>query len=1230
MEIDNEYPDYKSQDNNEIFIRQTLLSSPLITNIIPNFKVQTNKPFKGVTSNLFNDEEFQVLIPREEPDSQLDAFSDSEEDLILHGEDDIPMATQQTRQQQTNIQHVQVIIRHSSLLIDGIEFSAKTEIRSSCVIKGATDEEDLLFISLKSNYLLLIRLYYVPRHYKDDDYHFQSLSHVKDEGNSIFKPFVIQWWETSSFNNSPDSCSGYMLRSSPSGLSTVSCSSSNSFRLYLTSHSKNGTMLKNHVNIETQGTLLDACFIQLDSPTDMFMTLIFTEQRRLIINLFSWLNYEGLTQSFSKSTLPLDNTFEIPVFVIPLKNNGSFLFVSQTKFTIVTIHDIISAEYSFNSIATKWESCFPTSFYVPEIKITLFELDKLDEVLISTDSGVIFSIVIADNKFIAQDPIARVSDNISVFSLEPETNHTYRLIFASDNGSSKEVVLSGTFTKEYLYEVNNLSKIGYSNFKLIKDFKNWAPLMDIAIIETYNRPRNSQLPSRQEIWGISGTPKKSKLSQFRHGYSATKITGTFEKLRKADKLFVFTYNEVPYLLCSLPFESILLETPQHDNDAFAEISNPIITIQEQTIFATDIITSSGSVILQVCPSHMRITNLIDTYSTKQFPYRVFECGFHGGLLIMLAETTNNIIQCVIWKLESDIDRTFESLEPILVKPIPHEPSAMKLLSAENNTYIIIGTFEGQLVTYCLQGGDIQEVYNFQLSDICPYNPMDIISLELIIPNDFHIVNNSLFIGTKEGYLIRLEMNHKFSLTQFLRIGESNVKFCPSGDNNFLFIQCKGLWLLNQYESVYPKLVHFDDTFERTISASVELSSSDTNKRKLVLVRDNGLVLTKVSTFTESAIKQISITENAKKLIYVAHISMFLVLCKSKSSKNRIRCVDRKSVRIMTHRESTLKSKNTEDQIFAKNEFPVCGCVWEVVRGKSKISRKILVGCSITAETGNEHGSVKVLDFKKAKLQDGSTIMSVVELTTFEHDSPITNIQQSEQLILFTSGKNIYYTGYDENEKRFTPVKLLEVLPSTIVSLNISNDKLFIATRFDSIYQFKAPKSGMPISYVAGDPLPNHFINQIEYKSKIIASDKLYGAVSIIDVNDKKYSAERMSYKLSNIPRVYLANLNNNWNQDNTCTILCIGINGEIISLRSVPKKGKELTELNNRLRQDSTSIVTWEKVIEKLSIPFANKVGGTGLFSLNKPIFDYNENRGKFIDYDLLDISTISTSKISL
>ena len=56
----------------------------------------------------------------------------------------------------------------------------------------------------------------------------------------------------------------------------------------MTQSSTGGTVLRNHINIPMDGFLIDACFIEPNATvqTDMLFTLIFTETRRVTINLF--------------------------------------------------------------------------------------------------------------------------------------------------------------------------------------------------------------------------------------------------------------------------------------------------------------------------------------------------------------------------------------------------------------------------------------------------------------------------------------------------------------------------------------------------------------------------------------------------------------------------------------------------------------------------------------------------------------------------------------------------------------------------------------------------------------------------------------------------------------------------------------------------------------------------------------------------------------------------------
>ena len=60
---------------------------------------------------------------------------------------------------------------------------------------------------------------------------------------------------------------------------------------------------------------------------------------------------------------------------------------------------------------------------------------------------------------------------------------------------------------------------------------NLGLLVDVSIIDS-KHIKDSKLPLRNEIWGVGGIGRKSKLSQFRFGYTATKKSNTYENFVK--------------------------------------------------------------------------------------------------------------------------------------------------------------------------------------------------------------------------------------------------------------------------------------------------------------------------------------------------------------------------------------------------------------------------------------------------------------------------------------------------------------------------------------------------------------------------------------------------------------------------------------------------------------------------------------------------------------------------
>ena len=96
----------------------------------------------------------------------------------------------------------------------------------------------------------------------------------------------------------------------------------------------------------------------------------------------------------------------------------------------------MSANYEFTRVP--FTGTFPTNYYRPVTRICSQMGPKTDEIILSTENGVMYSIVTTENN-IQIRPIIRVSDPISVFSLEKVENE-FNLIFGSDTGSSTRII----------------------------------------------------------------------------------------------------------------------------------------------------------------------------------------------------------------------------------------------------------------------------------------------------------------------------------------------------------------------------------------------------------------------------------------------------------------------------------------------------------------------------------------------------------------------------------------------------------------------------------------------------------------------------------------------------------------------------------------------------------------------------------------------------------------------
>ena len=554
--------------------------------------------------------------------------------------------------------------------------------------------------------------------------------------------------------------------------------------------------------------------------------------------------------------------------------------------------------------------------------------------------------------------------------------------------------------------------------------------MDVLIIDSY-KSRTINNRSDQELWALTGIGTRSRLTQLRNGYNATRRSKTYEQLRKTDQLYFITLGSKFYLFCSLPFETKVLEYQPHEDEYLVEIEDAAIDASNFSLFVGNI-SQNQDILIQISQCSITLTNLFDLSLTSRLENeRILFCDMQNGLLAMiLASTIEKRMSLRLFKVNNEVNFNLSledsgALDLVWSLDINYEPSMVRLIDLNTSICIIAGSYDGSLFVYQL-GLELQilEYKEYVLDDFNPYKNNGL-RANFIIPHDSVqslSPRTNLYVGSKDGYYIHFLIDTNLSLRcmSFLKIGDTPVRFqAVHNESKMVFILSRCLWLLNLYDSEFPFQVYFDERHDRSISTMIQLpnfglgnNAVGEEAKYFGFVREEGFTIGSVHPFKTPNIRQINIAESARKLTYLPHISTFVVLCNSKDPKVRLKFVDRKVLKTLQHHElnSRLKDLDLNEFIFGADEIPTTACIWSIKR-QDRISKKLLIGSAV-----NSAGSFKVLDIIKAQDSRESPIyIRVAELTSFEHKEPITHIQQIESSILFSSGSTIYSTTYDIDE-----------------------------------------------------------------------------------------------------------------------------------------------------------------------------------------------------------------------
>lgn len=1219
----------------DIYVKKTVLRSSVVVKFFSDFSVCTNKPIEGLASTSLNDEADQSLHTVEQ-----DSFFSSDmgdEDALMMGldpDDDAPIIHTTAPEYLS----IDVVVKLSSLLIEGVEYGLNSGVADAVRIKGAQGTvkgDDSLVISLRSGFLLLVRIWKVPRTYLGVGLDSGATHTTPTPTLHVFRPFVVQWWSLDKCR--PLEITGSSLSCHSSGLAMVSASSQSLFRIYLPEVTDLGLGFKPHFNVPVDGVILHSCFahpLQASNTNTqiLFLTVTFSEQKRLLITLYSWFVADLLVSNLNQTILPLNNTFLFPIMVIPLPRDSSFLFVFPDEFVIVTAHNIWSADYSFKKFA--YDGLFPTAYFIASKADSLYSDEFLtgDEIFMASESGVIYRISLSETESLNCLEFARIGEYPSVFCIQlafPEPG--YILEYSCDTGGSKRLHIPQTLVNTFKGTLST-DKVPYSDAKVIKDYKGWTSVIDFALVDLLR-----QAPYPQEQWGLTGSGKRSKLTHFQAGYSVLKLTRCYSDLRKLSHVFHVNFCGRLFMVCSLSLGSKLLEyLPEkvqqdiYDEESVTEIVSPFFENNSPTIYCESI--RDLKILVQYLPKGVLFSDFKHS-RFESFGAKVLLDVSIVDKLVAMIFLHDNKVSLNVFTINpfGELISSSESLffHAFYQSSLDSDYSCFQAYVVQDMLLLFVGFFSGKVLIQCVNGdGSLTSKFTLYLS-----TSLDMEERMSLTPCSFAYISHSqtLFIGTLSGTVKSFHLNTYFepSAKKEYKLCNSAIKLYPSSrDPNFLFASSATLWVFNFFTSLTPQIVSFNERVDRSIIYIAELPCDEPQFLTFAFLREDGLVVGTVFTYPTPLIKLVSIGEPAKKLLFFDPANLFVVLCRSKDPLARLCFADRKYMKLLACTQLSTRADGNEDPlIFESNEMPLCAYVWTILRHE-RVSKKLIVGSLVGSE-----GSLKILDIRKKHAKDRLSIVEVTELYSLRYDKPIVCVTQIGSAIFFASGNAIYSTLYVVEQKRLAELKRSVQLPSPIVSMDAKNNFLLVNTLTDSAFTFEVNLTNLDnaakiLRNIYNDPIPRSLVNLLQIDNRIVAGDKLHSSIVVMDTK-RPPEFPNFSYQFLFIPRVFgsripddSSSVISNANEERLKSVraapfFMVGVNGDVVKISLVRKGDLRSLEKNLISKYRLSLDDPFEEFLERLNRPFVGKVTGKGLQNMYRPFFDYYENIGKVIDLDI-------------
>lgn len=1070
-------------DQNYGALKQRLVVSPLVKGI---YKVHyaVNKPLQGLsemsnptdgsfmTNKMFKD----LSLPDPDSFNTDDGFDDLEEEMLKYttkreeeekaqqhqsNDTDVEMPDDYEPQLETIV----VRVHENHIAVDQEDvFDLPATVRSCNVLPGASlrgdlYDEDSILITLSSQFLLLIRFF---------------------QHNGKVAPYVVQWWKTSHLENQSPTLTtvGHEILTHQSGSAVALTAQKDQIRLYYCSQTSRGVMLDRLQNLIVDGIILHSCFLEplKDVPGGhaMFCILMMTSQRRYVIRLFEWwLDESRITEH---TPLLLTNDFQVPVFILPFKQ--SIFMMMEKSIVLVGVNNILSADYQF--LGADFPGSFPVSFFRPTTPIIAEDPDN--EVLIATEDGTIFSVVIYEDRIHIR-PILKVS-RISKFMLEHRGSQ-YHLLYSRDQSSSGYMIF-----EDIVRDSTPTNKIDASLGELVFKWDNWAPLWDVNTIQT---------PEAEELWLGHGR----YLSRLRIGLPATKEL-TDKTLRSAIRVFTHIANDSLYFIFGFTDHTLLFRL---EDDSLVDIEDGALEMEDSTVH----ISSLDEICFQIT-DHAILA--IDFSNQENLVIKDFQLS-----TIIMADCYLNMVALVSQIVIDDSLYTRLSIYTLLGGELNAISSDMTLVDEPNFVKLI--QFEGRM--YALTGHPskfpgLPSKITFYEQSIPEFRPCGTFTVDLCDIHDLIAHQNTIHISGRMGEYAVYDLSSDLEIIQLkhlhtFKLAKSHIEFQLTPDH-ILLICHKQMWRLD-FGAVYPKPIIFQEMKNRNIYSAISITGT-----KYAILRDDGFGIIDVSQQMQPIVKTLKIGKAAKKFKYISHLSVFAIL-----TETTLLFADRHSlleVRLFCRKEN---------KVMFENEVLHCMAEW-ILPTEGKSFRNILIGCS--SDSG---GSIKVIQPKISKKD--SNVMEAYEIYAIKTPAAVLSIGQiSDTEIGYSCGSEFYRCKYNQQTKKMEEPVLQSTYSSLVTGFSRCGERSLFCTSGQLV-------SGHIDSFsdrgdvVVRDALDALVINDDLY----VKSDHTHCCVSFVNFDYDHAVLWRSNLEYA--PRVRKCELKSVWSESPVRRFLTFGIGGTI-------------------------------------------------------------------------------------